>query len=135
MRLGPALPALAQASAPLPSCRVGLAAGANGDASITLTWPSVAGATAYQVVVRANGADWTPLAPQVPPSATVFTDSGSVSGRTYSFVVVPMSGPSQQMTSSCPVTVTAIPFVPSPLVAALALPGAVGAFALLRRRG
>ena len=107
---GTALLALVGAAPAAPAqqdCLAGLAVTADIDGTILVDWPAVANATAYQVVARAGDeAPWTPLAPQVPASASAFTYHPATAGIVYDFVVVPLSGPSQPMGSFCQVSAT-----------------------------
>ncbi|MCA1813395.1 MAG: hypothetical protein LC624_05530 [Halobacteriales archaeon] len=110
-----------------------LTATANADGSITLAWTSLPNVTGYQVIVGVGGS-FTPLTPQVPPSATTFTYTGSTPGTTSTFAVVAMnSGTGQQVGNYCQVEVTSVPFFPGVLGLALAGLGGVACYALLRR--
>jgi hypothetical protein len=83
-------------------CLAGLMAQPENAGDILLSWPAVAGATAYQVMVRAEGGDWFPVAPQVPASTNVYTYDGVEAGKSYQFSVVAMRGPSEPAGTFCP---------------------------------
>ena len=101
-----ALPAAAQTADD--PCLKGLTATANLDGGVSLEWPAMDGTdiTGYQVMVRAEGGEWMPVQPQVPPSASAYTDAGAVAGTTYHYAVVAMKGDAQAGTY-CSATATA----------------------------
>jgi hypothetical protein len=70
-----------------PACLPGLTATAQNDHAILLTWPGVAGSSAYQVLFRTPGADWFPVTPQVPAAGTVYTLQDVQAGIPYEFAV------------------------------------------------
>lgn len=70
-----------------PACLPGLTATAQNDHAILLSWPGVAGSSAYQVLFRTPGADWFPITPQVPAAGTVYTLQHVQAGVPYEFAV------------------------------------------------
>lgn len=127
--------ALLPAAATGDACLPGLSAYAD-NGSVTLTWPDVADATAYQVAVRPAGGDFAPLSPQVPASGHSFTYTPAVPADSYEFGVVALHGGSNPIGSFCTVTVTRIPFFPTWTASVVGLVGALGtaSFILGRRR-
>jgi hypothetical protein len=127
MKLSAALPAvlslLALASLPAAAqgnpepCLPALTMADNGDGTFTLTWLAIDNATAYQVLVRPAGGDWTPLSPQVPPSSTTFTYQGQAGG-VYHFAVVALHGGSTPIVTFCTVSNAPEPPCPTGLTAA-----------------
>lgn len=120
------------------SCTPGLTATPNADGSILLQWPAVANATAYQLVVRAQGGEWNPVTPQATAGSTALTYSATVGGTTYDFALVALQGGSNPIASFCPVQATAlsqtqVPFLAGPAMA-LAVLGAVGAVGVILMR-
>ncbi|HUR61787.1 MAG TPA: hypothetical protein VM286_05420 [Candidatus Thermoplasmatota archaeon] len=128
-----ASPAVAAQSAP--ACLPGLAASTGEDGAIALTWPAVANATAYQVLVRAGAeAEFTPLAPQATAAAHAYTFVPAGPGDSFEFAVVALAGGSQQLGSYCHATVTRIPFFPTWIASIVGLVGALGGVSLVLRR-
>ncbi|HUR64411.1 MAG TPA: hypothetical protein VM241_08015 [Candidatus Thermoplasmatota archaeon] len=116
-------------------CLPGLRAYTDGDGSITLSWPPVANATAYQVMERPEGGDFTPLSPQAPAGASSFTYVPQVAADSYTFVVVALHGGSNPIATFCEAVVARIPFFPTWTGAVAGLGGALaGVSFLLRRR-
>jgi hypothetical protein len=115
-------------------CIPGLEATSNQDGSITLRWPPLPNATAYQVLVRPQGGGFTPLSPQVPPSASSFTYQPAVAADSYEFAVVALRGGSNQIGSYCHAVVARVPFFPTWTASVLGLGGALGGVSLLARR-
>lgn len=86
-----ALPALALvtlgSATEVPACLPGLTATPLNAGAITLAWPGVAGASAYQVLFRTPTTDWFPITPQVPAGSTVYTLNDVQAGVPYDFAV------------------------------------------------
>ncbi len=101
---------------------------AAGDAKVTLTWPSVAGATAYTVKrAAASGGPYMPLMADV--RQTTFSDTGVVNGDAYFYVVTARNSLGESGDSP---EASATPKAPSDLiVASLTVPATGGAGATL----
>jgi hypothetical protein len=115
-------------------CLPGLRAYTDGDGSITLSWPPVANATAYQVMERPEGGDFTPLSPQAPAGASSFTYVPQVAADSYTFVVVALHGGSNPIGTFCEAVVARIPFFPTWTGAVAGLGGALAGVSFLMRR-
>ncbi|HVM44391.1 MAG TPA: hypothetical protein VM582_00545 [Candidatus Thermoplasmatota archaeon] len=106
---------------------------ANPDGSVTLSWAALDAVDGY-VILRAEGDGEVAPLDFIETGATAYTDTTSVAGETYVYVVVPvLNGVPARFCES--VGVTAVPFFGAPLLGALALVGVVGAYAAMRRRG
>lgn len=114
-----------------PPCPTNLHATANKDESITLRWTAAAGADGYRVY-RDSGAGMVRIA-QTNASTTMYTDTTTVAGQTYTYMVTSVAGDAESKDCG-KVEVTAVPFFGSGLLSALALVGAVGALVVMRRR-
>jgi hypothetical protein len=69
---------------------------------ITLTWPSVSGATGY-VVERRSGAEWEVVGS---PSTAAYTDTTVAAGRTYAYRVYAVAGNNDSNYSNTDVATT-----------------------------
>jgi hypothetical protein len=118
---------------PVPECIPSLVAEANADGSITLFWFAISNVTGYQVVVQGGEGEAVPLTPQVTPASTTFTYDQSVPGLAYTFTVVAVND-GTEVARFCPLEVTAVPELPTPLAVALLAAGGAAAFASMRRR-
>jgi hypothetical protein len=108
-------------------CPTDLAAVANADGSVTLTWDAVDGATSYHVLRATDGGA---LAEIGTTAGTTFTDTSTVPGTTYRFSVLADDGTTSE---GCEVVeVTAVPELPG-LAMGVAAVGGVAVFAVLRR--
>ena len=118
------------AAADIPSCPPNVTATAGDEGVIALGWTAVAGADAYRVYRHGPEGGWLRVATL---NATAYVDNDTEVGATYSYRVTAVADGVES--TGCPVvTATAIPFFPALVVGALALVGAVGAYAWLRRR-
>lgn len=118
-------------------CIDDLSARALAEGHVALDWSAPDNATHY-FVQRTDGSqlpngqtDWDTLANV---TATQYVDTTAQVGVTYRYNVVSSDG-ALAMNGSCPhVEVTAVPFFGAPLLGAVAMVGAVGAYAWHRRR-
>lgn len=113
-----------------PPCPEGLVAVAADGGAIELTWTGVDGSEQYNIYRAAGDEDFEYLATV---NDTTFTDTDTVVGVTYSYYVTAYDGESESI-GCMVVEVTAIPFFPTGILAAVALAGAVGAYVVFRRR-
>ena len=113
-----------------PDCPAGVGATANDGGSITLSWTAADGATTYNVY-RGPNADSMTLVGTT--TETSFTDETTEAGNTYTYRVTAV-GPGGESEDCGVIEATAIPFFPSFVVGALALVGAVGAYAVVGRK-
>lgn len=114
-----------------PPCPEDLAATAQDDGSILLTWSASEGAARYNVYRGTGDGDLVFLDDTV---ATSYTDSSTAVGVTYHYMVTAEDDNGRESKRCTLVTTTAIPFFTGFVGTALATAGSVGAFLLLRRR-
>ena len=109
------------ATAP-PSAPTGLVATA-GNAQVSLSWNSSAGATSYNVLrSMTNGGPYTTIAPHL--ATTSYTDTGLANGTTYYYVVQAVNGAGTSPNSA---QASATPAAPAPTITGLSPnSGAVG---------
>lgn len=113
-----------------PPCPPNVTATAQEDGSILVDWDAVENATAYRIY-RASGEE--DLQFHATTTDTEFLDTNTTVGTTYRYMVTAVVD--GQESDDCPVVeATAIPFFPGMIAGALAVLGAVGAFAYARRR-
>lgn len=112
------------------ACPPNVVATAVGAGSVNLTWGAVAGAEGY-LVYRAVGEGDFELIAAV--EGTLFTDTDVVGGESYSYYVTATAGDAESV-GCMVVTASLVPFFPTLAIGALALVGAVGAYAVLRRK-
>lgn len=115
---------------PPPDCPADLAAHANDDGSVTLTWTASAGAEDYYVMrMEDDESGWRRVAVT---EETTWTDEDTEPGKAYRYWV--MAHAEGQWSMDCAIVdATAVPFFGAPVLAALAVAGSVGAYAWLRR--
>lgn len=113
-------------------CPPGVSATAESDGDVRLEWDAVENATQYRVY-RAVGEGELEDYAWVPGDTTAFTDTDTVAGETYTYIVTAAFG-SHESEICEEVTVTAIPLFPSALVGALAGAAALASLVVLRRR-
>ena len=113
-----------------PPCPPGLVAAALDDAGVELNWTAVAGADGYMVYRAEADGDFEAIAAV---EETTFLDLDVTGGVVYSYYVTAFVGDVESVGCQV-VTVTAIPFFGAPILLAVAVAGAVGAYAVLRRR-
>lgn len=112
-----------------PPCPGGVAAAALPEGGVHLTWTGAADQTF--VVYRAVGEGDFEFLTSVTGSS--YTDTTTSTGVTYSYYVTNVVG-DLESEECMVVTVTAVPFFGAPVLGALALAGAVLAYATFRRR-
>lgn len=113
-----------------PPCPDGVVAVALDDGGVRLAWTTVTGASTYNVYRASGDEDFEYVAST---SSTFYLDATTVGGVTYSYYVTAGADASEAIGCES-VEVTAIPYFPNVVVGALALVGAVGAYAVLRRK-
>lgn len=112
-----------------PPCPANVLVAALAEGGVHLTWDGSADGTF--VVYRAVGEeDFEMLASVTGPG---YTDTTTTAGVTYSYYVTAVEGDVESM-GCMVVSVTAVPFFGAPVLGALALAGAVLAYAVFRRR-
>jgi hypothetical protein len=117
------------------ACPIGLSATPGAD-SIALSWQSVSGANGYSI---ARSRDDDPLVHDVAViadgSATSFVDHNVTAGATYRYIVSTHN--TRLPPEACPsvsMTLTEVPFFPTPASIILALAATAGSALVLRRR-
>lgn len=129
-----ALPAAAgDTSGQETACLPGLRAYTQDGGSITLVWPPVANATAYQVVVKPAGGDFTPLTPQATAGSESYLYTPPVPAESYEFALVAIL-PGTHPLPYCHTTVARVPFFPAWTATVLGLVVGLGGVSLLLRR-
>lgn len=113
----------------VPACEDdAVTATANNDGSITLRWTQ----HAQTVEIHRNGEHVTTLNVTAPNSPKEWTDTDTEVGATYAYDLHFLFGTSHSG-RGC-LHVTAIPFITTPLLGAIALVGGVGAYVVMMRR-
>lgn len=111
-----------------------LVATAQPDGSILLTFNDVPDDIDQTNIYRFGGGETLQQIGSVGPDATSFLDTNTTVGETYTYVLTAET--EGEETGACDrASATAIPVFPSLAAGALAMMGAVGAYAGLRRRG
>lgn len=114
------------------ACPADLAAVANADGSVTLTWTPAPGSNGTNVYRAEDGGDFEYM-DTVGPDATTWTDTTAVPSLGYEYSVTGLFG--DQESRDCPVVeVTAIPELPTLAAVGLASGGGALALLLARRR-
>jgi hypothetical protein len=110
---------------PLTECPGSIAATANPDGSITVTWTAAAGSDGTNVYRAVGEGDFEYLATV---EGTTYHDTNTTAGVTYTYTVTALFG--ERESTGCQVaTVTAIPDFPTPIAAAVAVSAGVIAYA------
>lgn len=108
-----------------------LTATANADGSISLNWTDVGEAADEYNIYRSAGGGALVFLDST--SDTTYTDESTTVGVSYTYAItIVKDGRESEICARA--QATAIPFFGAPILAALALAGSVGAFAVLRRR-
>ena len=113
-------------------CPAGLAAVANGDESVTLTWTPAAGSDGTNVY-RADGDGDFEYLTTLGPGVGTYTDTTTTAGLTYAYTVTGLYGDEESV--DCPVVeVTAIPVFTGAIGLGLAAALGAGLYLLAVRR-
>lgn len=113
-----------------PECPANVMAIPQADGSIRLTWDATTGAVEYHVY-RSTGSGARMHLATV--NGTSYTDTTTAVGQAYSYTITADDGTLESRNCSA-VIATAVPFFGGALLTAIAAVGAVGAFAVMRRR-
>jgi hypothetical protein len=114
------------------ACPADLAAVANPDGSVTLTWTDADGSDGTNVYRALGDGDFVYLT-TVDPGLEEYVDLNPQANQGYSYLVTGLFG--SEESEDCPlVEVTTIPELPTPLAIGLAAGGGVAALALFGRR-
>lgn len=121
-----------QTCPPPPVCPTDLAAEANGDGSVTVSWTAAVGSNGTNLYRAVGGGDMEFVA-TLPDGTTTYQDTTTVPGTSYTYLVAGVFGAGESKDCST-VVVTAVPDFPTALGIGVAGLATLGVAVLLRRR-